>query len=48
MVTIEAIAIFFLCLIGCGVQAWRLGRHQGIEDTVTYMINEGLIEVDEE
>lgn len=44
----EAYLLFAACLIGCGIHAWNLGRRAGIEGTVQYLIDEGVLELDEE
>jgi len=44
--TIE-LAIFIFCMVGCGFHSWKLGKHQGIEATVQYMIDQGVLEVEE-
>lgn len=48
MVTVQALAIFCFCLIGCGYCSWKLGKQEGITDTVQYFIDTGVIEVTEE
>lgn len=42
------IVIFIFCLIGCGIHCWRLGHREGIEGTVSYLIDQGIIEIVEE
>ena len=37
-----AIVVFIFCLIGCGIHSWRLGRRDGIEGTVQYLIDQGI------
>lgn len=39
--------IFAFCMLGCAGQAYYLGRRVGIEATVQYLIDAGVIEVDE-
>lgn len=46
--TILHIAVFVFCLIGCGFTSFRLGRQEGIENTVQYMIDQGVLQVEEE
>ena len=43
-----AFIVFTLCLIGCGTHAWYLGRKVGIQHTVDYLIDNGIIDVDDE
>ena len=43
-----AIVVFIFCLIGCGIHSWRLGRRDGINGTVEYLIDKGILEVDDE
>lgn len=44
----EAYLLFAACLIGCGIHAWNLGRRAGIEGTVQYLIDEGVLPVEDE
>lgn len=43
----ESIIIFLICLIGAGLGAYTLGKKEGIQGTVDYLVEEGLLEVDE-
>ena len=43
----ESIIIFLICLIGSGLGAYAIGKKEGIKGTVEYLIEEGLLEVDE-
>lgn len=43
-----ALIIFTICLAGCGQTAFHLGRREGIENTVQYLIDTGVLEVDDE
>lgn len=45
---ITAYLIFAFCMIGCAGHAYFLGRRAGIEGTVSYLIDVGVIEVDDE
>jgi hypothetical protein len=47
MVEMPSIVIFIICLIGCGIQSFFLGRRVGVEHTLVYLENEGLIEFEE-
>jgi hypothetical protein len=40
--------IFIFCLIGCGLQSWWIGRRNGVQTTVDYLLDEGYLELDEE
>lgn len=40
-----AVIIFGLCMFGCAWTAFHLGRRDGIEGTVQYLIDQGVIEV---
>ena len=46
--TMAAFIVFTLCLIGCGTHAWYLGRKVGIQHTVDYLIDNGIIDVEDE
>lgn len=46
--TLAAFVIFAFCLVGCGATCWHLGRKVGVKGAVDYLIEEGLIEVDDE
>lgn len=48
MVTTASIAIFTFCLIGCGLTSFFLGRRDGIEATVDYLIEIGVLESEDE
>jgi hypothetical protein len=43
----EITAVFLICLIGAGLTTYALGKKEGIKGTIEYLIEEGLIEVDE-
>lgn len=40
-----ASVIFGICMFGCALTAFHLGRREGIENTVQYLIDEGVLEV---
>lgn len=46
--TTSSIAIFTFCLIGCGLTSFFIGRQDGIEATVEYLIEKGVLEVEDE
>ena len=43
-----ALIVFAVCLWGCGQTAFHLGRRDGIEGTVQYLIDTGVLEGDDE
>lgn len=47
-ISVVEFAIFMFCMIGCGVQCWHLGKSTGVEATVQYMIDTGVLEVEED
>ena len=42
------IALFFFCIIGCGLTCHALGKREGMETTIEHLIDKGIISVDEE
>ncbi len=40
--------IFGLCMCGCAGQAYFLGRRLGIESTINYLVDEGVLQLEEE
>ena len=42
------ILIILACVFGCGITSYYLGRRVGIEDTVTHLVDEGIIVLDED
>jgi hypothetical protein len=46
--TLAGFVVFAFCLIGCGAHCWHLGRKVGITGTVNYLVNKGLLDVDDE
>lgn len=43
-----AIIVFSICMFGCALTAFHLGRREGIESTVQYLVDVGVLEVDDE
>ena len=43
-----ALVVFGLCMGGSSQTAFHLGRRDGIEGTVQYLIDTGVLEVDDE
>jgi hypothetical protein len=46
--SVAEFAIFIFCMIGCGISSWQLGKTTGVEATVQYMIDTGVLEVEED
>lgn len=44
----EAYLIFGICMLGCAATSWHLGRRVGIENAVSYLVDEGVLELDED
>jgi len=42
---IPAAIVFGICMLGCSWTAFNLGRRDGVEATVEYLIDQGVIEV---
>lgn len=40
--------ILALCMFGCAGHAFYLGRRTGVEATVNYLMEKGILELDEE
>ena len=43
-----AFMVFALCMLGAASTAFHLGKRDGIEGTVQYLIDTGVLEVDDE
>lgn len=43
-----AYVVFGVCMAGAASTAFHLGRREGIENTVQYLIDTGVLEVDDE
>jgi hypothetical protein len=46
--TVAGFIVFVICLIGCASTSWHLGRSVGIKGTVNYLVERGLLEVDDD
>ena len=46
--TVGAFIVFALCLAGCGMHSYRVGRRVGIESAIDYMVDNGDIELEDE
>jgi hypothetical protein len=44
---LSAYIVFGICMVGCSATAWHLGRRVGIENTVTYLIENGTLTVED-
>jgi hypothetical protein len=47
LATVHELAIFVFCMIGCGATCWELGRREGIQGTVIYLAERGILTVEE-
>ena len=47
MIEVSSFIIFTFCLIGCGLHAFHLGKLVGIENTVEYLHEKGIVEVED-
>jgi len=43
-----ATTIFAVCMLGCALTSFHLGRQEGIENTVQYLIDQCVLEVDDD
>ena len=44
----EAYLIFAVCMFGCAGVSWHLGRRVGIENAVSYLVDQGVLDVEED
>ena len=42
------ITVFAICMAGCALTSFHLGRQEGIESTVQYLIDQGVIDIDDD
>lgn len=47
LVSIPTLAIFTFCLIGCGLHSFFVGRQDGIQQTIEYLVEQGVLQVEE-
>lgn len=40
--------IFAVCMCGCALHAFYLGRRTGVESTVDFLVQQGILELEEE
>lgn len=45
---VPASIVFAICMFGCAMTAFQLGRREGIDNAVQYFIDQGILEVDDE
>ena len=45
---LEMYIIFAFCMAGCAGHAYFTGRRMGIQNTVEYLMEKGILELDEE
>lgn len=48
MATTPELAVFVFCMIGLAWTSWKLGIKHGAESAVDYLIDNGILEVEEE
>ena len=47
MIEVSSFVIFTFCLIGCGLHTFHLGKQVGIENTVEYLHEKGIVELED-
>ncbi len=40
-------SIFLFCVAGCGITSYHLGRIVGIEQSVDFLVDEGVLDLDD-
>ena len=45
---IELYIVLAICMAGCAGHAFYLGRRTGVEATVSFLMDKGILELDEE
>ena len=45
---LETYIIFAFCMAGCAGHAFFMGRRTGVEATVSFLMDKGILELDEE
>ncbi len=48
MLTTQTVLIFIFCLAASSICAYFLGRQDGVEASLDFLIEEGIIELDDE
>ena len=46
--SLTAFTLFAICMAGCGIHCWYLGRRVGIQYAVDYLVDNGHLDVDDE
>ena len=41
------LVVLMVCVSGCGMTCYHLGKQEGIETTIEHLMDKGMIEVDE-
>lgn len=41
-------SIFAVCMLGCATHFFFMGRRTGVEATISYLVDKGALELDEE
>ena len=47
MVEVPSFVIFMFCLVGAGIHSFFLGKQVGVENTIQYLHDKGIVEFDE-
>jgi|TARA_B110000908_G_C10003841_1_gene335343 hypothetical protein len=45
---IVELAAMTVCVIGCGMTCYNLGKQEGIETTIEHLVDEGMLELEED
>jgi hypothetical protein len=46
--TIFGFLVFIICLVGCGVQSYFLGKTAGIEDAIDYFSDDNINDIEDD
>jgi len=46
--TMFGFLVFIICLVGCGVQSYFLGKTAGIEDAIDYFSDNNIINLEDD
>ena len=47
MVEVPSFVIFMFCLVGAGIHSFFLGKQVGVENTIQYLHDRGIVEFEE-
>ena len=47
-ILIVELAAMTVCVIGCGMTCYNLGKQEGIETTIEHLVDEGMLELEED